>query len=289
MADIDRLGALFERFRVQAHMFHAGRLCGIEHFSDKPGLGFIHVLRSGTMEVRHPRQRGGPPQRLKLSEPTLLFYPRPWPHDFINPPRDGSDMVCATLRFEGGAQHPLARALPPLIVVPLAELQPAQLTLDLLFGEADATRCGRRLLADRLFDVLLIQLLRWLLDQPERYPLPAGLLNGLAHPQLARALVAMHERPGHDWTLPALAQQAGMSRSSFAAAFREQVGDTPAEHLAQWRLALAQQRLARGEAVKQVAFDVGYGSASALSRAFAARIGVSPRDWLRREREGAAA
>jgi AraC-like DNA-binding protein len=274
---VDRLTSLFDRFRVSAQMFHAGPLCGRSHFSADPGLGFVHVLREGTLQVEHRKSAGGPPQRLSVTEPALLFYPRPWDHDFIYPPEDGSQLVCATLRFEGGAMHPIARALPPLVLVPLSQAPSLAATLDLLFAEADHARCGRPLLANRLFEVLLIQLLRWLLDRED---LPEGLLAGLADPQLSKALVAMHEQPAHPWDLPALADKAGMSRSAFAAAFKQVVGDTPAEHLAQWRLALAQQRLAGGEAIKHVAAAVGYGSASALSHAFTARVGASPRAWL---------
>jgi len=274
---VDRLTSLFDRFRVSAQMFHAGALCGRTHFSAKPGLGFVHVLRAGTLKIEHRKTRSGPPHRMTLTEPTLLFYPRPLDHDLVYPDEDGSQLVCATLRFEGGAMHPIARGLPPLVVVPLSQAPSLATTLELLFAEADHARCGRPLLANRLFEVLLIQLLRWLLDRED---LPEGLLAGLADPQLSRALVAMHEQPAHPWDLPALAERAGMSRSAFAAAFKRVVGDTPAEHLAQWRLALAQQRLASGDAIKRVALDVGYGSASALSRAFAARVGASPRAWL---------
>jgi AraC-like DNA-binding protein len=279
---VDRLTSLFDRFRVSAQMFHSGPLCGRSHFSAGPGLGFVHVLREGTLEVVHRKSAGGPPPRLSVTEPALLFYPRPQDHDFIYPPEEGSQLVCATLRFEGGAMHPIARALPPLVLVPLSQAPSLAATLDLLFGEADHARCGRPLLANRLFEVLLIQLLRWLLDRED---LPEGLLAGLADPQLSKALVAMHEEPAHPWDLPALADKAGMSRSAFAAAFKRVVGDTPAEHLAQWRLALAQQRLASGEAIKHVAANVGYGSASALSRAFAARVGSSPRAWLQSREE----
>jgi len=72
---IDRLSALLERFRLRAHLFHAGPLCGVTHFAAQPGRGFLHVLRSGEMEVTH-RARGVR-RRLQVSEPTLLFYPRP--------------------------------------------------------------------------------------------------------------------------------------------------------------------------------------------------------------------
>ncbi len=274
----DRLGTVFERFRVQAATFHAGPLCGVSHYHAARGLGFIHVLRAGRMEVVH-EQSEAPAQRIVLSEPTLIFYPRPLTHGFVNPAHDGSELVCATLRFDGGAAHPLARALPSMVIVPLTELVPMQHTLALLFGEAENARNGQRLLADRLFEVLLIQLLRWLLDRPQQYRVPPGLLAGLAHPQLARALVAMSEQPAQPWTLESLAESAGMSRSHFADTFRRVLGETPVEHLAQWRIALARQGLARGEPIKRIADAVGYGSASALSRAFAARMGQSPSEW----------
>jgi len=105
------------------------------------------------------------------------------------------------------------------------------------------------------------------------------MLSGLSHPRLRGALVALHESPASDWTLDALAREAGMSRSVFAAAFRETVGTTPGQYLQDWRIALAQQALRRGRPLKVVAADVGYGSETALSRAFKAQTGQSPRAW----------
>ena len=274
----DRLGTVFERFRVQAVTFHAGPLCGLSHYDAARGLGFIHLLRKGSMEVLHERE-GAPAERVLLNEPTLIFYPRPWSHGFVNPPREGSELYCATLRFDGGAEHPIARALPPVVIVPLSSLAAIEHTLALLFAEAENARNGERLLANRLFEVLLIQLLRWLLERPALYPLPPGLFAGLAHPQLAQALVAMSERPAEAWSIERLAERAGLSRSRFAELFRDVVGETPVEHLAQWRIALAKRGLLRGDPIKRIADEVGYGSASALSRAFSVRTGQSPTAW----------
>lgn len=278
-ASIDRLSTLLERFRVRTQLFHAGPLCGVTHYALRPGQGFLHVMRRGELVATHA-PRTGLPRRVVVNEPSLVFYPRPVAHTFRNPPVEGADFNCATVEFEGGAQHPLAQALPPLLVLPLAQLPELQHTLALLFAETEQVRCGQRVLANRLFEVLLLQLLRWLLDHPVEGGVSAGLLNGLAHPQLARALVALHERPGEAWSLAAMAQQAGMSRSGFAAAFKAELGQTPAEYLADWRLALAQQALRTGRPLKGVADGLGYGSASALSRAFARRLGLSPRAWL---------
>ncbi|HET9032547.1 MAG TPA: AraC family transcriptional regulator [Dokdonella sp.] len=279
MESVDRLSALLERFRVHAHLFHAGPLCGLTRFDARPGRGFLHVLRRGEMVVTH-RGAGQTADRIVLEEPTLLFYPRAFEHAFENPPEDGSDFVCATLDFEGGAAHPLVRALPDVMVVPLSAVDGLAPTLDLLFAESERVRCGQRLLADRLFEVLLLQLLRWLLDHPQQYALPAGLLSGLAHPQLARVLTALHEQPGQPWSLASMAHTAGMSRSAFAACFKEHVGTSPADYLKHWRISIAQSLLVGGTSIKSVSHQLGYSSAAALSRAFAQSVGVAPRTWL---------
>jgi len=279
---IDRLSALLERFRVRAQLFHAGPLCGLNRFSPEPGRGFLHVLRRGEMEVAH-RPGSGLPRRLRIAEPTLLFYPRAVHHEFHNPPQDGSDFTCATLHFDGGNRHPLVRALPPLIALPLARVDGLEQALALLFAETEQVRCGQRLLADRLFEVVLIQLLRWLIDHADEAGVQVGVMAGLSEPRLARALTAMHEAPGEPWTLAALAARAGMSRSAFAAAFKDVVGQPPADYLADWRLTLAQARLQEGLAVKTIAAELGYANASALSRVFSQKMGASPRQWLDRQ------
>lgn len=208
---VDRLSGLLERFRVHAHLFHAGPLCGDTHFDAREGRGFLHVLRRGEMVVTH-RPRSGAPRKIKVTEPTLLLYPRPLAHQFHNAPAEGSDFVCATVDFEGGDRHPVVAALPQVVVLPLRAVDGIEQTLALLFAETERVRCGQRLLADRLFEVLLLQVLRWLLDHPDHGGLSEGLIHGLAHPRIAIALTAMHERPGAAWSLASMAQAAGMSR-----------------------------------------------------------------------------
>lgn len=277
---IDRLSGILERFRVQAQLHHTGALCGLAHFDACEGHGYLHVLRRGHLEVRHP-VADGVPAHLRCEEPTLLLYPRPFTHRFHNPPVDGSDFTCARLHFEGGAANPLARALPTLIALPLSRVDGLGPALDLLFAETDRVRCGQRLLADRLFEVVMLQLLRWLLDHPQEAGVRTGLITGLSDPRLARTLVALHEAPGEPWDLHRMAACAGMSRTAFATTFREVMGQTPADHLADWRMALAQSQLRQGRSVKALADELGYANPSALSRAFTARTGLSPREWLR--------
>lgn len=279
LTPIDRLSGLLERFRVHARLHHTGMLCGISQFDGEVGQGYLHVLRRGELTVSHPGTKELP-GRLHFGEPTLLLYPRPITHRFQNPPADGPDFTCARLCFDGGADNPLVRTLPPLIALPLAKVDGLSASLELLFAETDRVRCGQRLLADRLFEVVFIQLLRWLLDHPAEAGIQPGLITGLSDPRLARALVALHDAPGDPWTLEGMAQVAGMSRTSFANAFREVMGQTPVDYLTGWRIALAQSRLREGRPIKLLAEELGYANPSALSRAFAARTGMYPTAWL---------
>jgi len=275
---VDRLSSLLARFRVHASLFHSGALCGNHAFQAQPGRAFVHVLRRGEMEVRHLAGQAAP--RLRLSRPTLLLYPRPLYHQFVNPPRDGADFTCATLDFDGGDRNPIVRSLPPLVQVPLDAIDGLGPALDLLFAEADQVRCGSRLLADRLFEVVLIQVLRWIIDHPAEAGVTSGLVTGLSDPRLARALVALHDAPHEAWPLARMAAVAGMSRSAFAAAFRDATGATPAAYLTDWRLTLAGSMIRSGQPLKMVAADLGFAGAASLSRAFRQRIGMSPRQWL---------
>ncbi|MGJ4729350.1 cupin domain-containing protein [Luteimonas sp. SDU101] len=271
----DRLAALMTHFPVAAQVFNAGALCGINTVEDESGRGQLHLVREGAVSVHYGRES------LQVTEPSLLLFARPLAHRFVTDPERGADMVCAHLAFEGGAANPIATALPPLVCLPLAEVDGAAPVLGLLFEEAFEQRCGRMALVERLFEVVMIQVLRQLM---ERGGIRGGMLSGLSHPRLRGALVAMHESPSRDWTLDALAGEAGMSRSVFAAAFRDTVGTTPGQYLQEWRIGLVQQALRRGRPLKAVAADVGYGSEAALSRAFKAHTGQSPREWRRQLR-----
>lgn len=284
-APVDRLSGLLERFRIRARLHHAGALCGLHHFDAGDGHGYLHVLRRGELEVSHPGARELP-KSMRFDEPALLLYPRPFTHRFHNPPADGADFACARLGLDGGADNPLARALPPLVALPLARVPGLAGALDLLFAEIDQPRCGQRLLVDRLFEVVVLQLLRWLLDHPQEAGALPGLVCGLADPRLARVLAAIHDEPGAAWTLERMAARAGMSRTAFAGRFRCLLGQTPADYLAGWRIALTQEGLRAGRPLKRLAAELGYASPSALSRAFAARTGLAARDWLARAEAG---
>ncbi len=267
----DRLDALLRRFSLTARMFHSGPLCGIVDFSATEGLGQLHLIKRGPVQVRHGARR-----QVQVLEPSVVFYPRPFAHRFTTDSKRGADMACAYVTFNGGAAGPIAQALPPVMVIPLAELQEAGAVLELLFVEAFGQKCGRQQVVNRLFEVVVVHILRFAMD---RMGVDQGLLAGLAHPRIARAMIALHDKPADAWTLPRLARHARMSRSHFVAVFRDTVGVTPGDYLARYRISVAQDMLRQGDALKLIAGQVGYSSTAALSRAFKSVCGSSPRQW----------
>ena len=274
----DRLAALFAHFAVRAETFQAGPLCGVNSLEPQAGRGQLHLLREGGVEVHH-----GAPEPLRIEEPSLLLYPRPLAHRFVTDPSCGAQFLCAHMAFDGGASHPIAAALPDWICLPLASVPSCEPVLALLFAEAEAANCGRQLMLNRLFEVLMIWVLRELMAQGR---MDSGMLAGLAHPRLRGALVALHEAPQRDWPLEELAAAAGMSRTVFANSFRDVVGCTPGAYLQRWRIGLVQKGLRDGRPLKHLAAEVGYGGEAALSRAFRAHSGQSPREWRRAQASG---
>ena len=279
MNDADRpdvsggLDSLISRINVRASLLHSGPLCGDNDARMFQGKGHVHVVQRGHAEVRHEHHPA-----LYITEPTLLFYPQALTHRFVTDARSGADFVCATVTFSAGVANPVVQALPQVLAMPLSQVPALCPTIDLLFAEAFGESAGRQSTVDRLFEVLLIQLLRTVID---RGLISTGLLAGLAHPKLSKAMIALHESPAHPWTLQELARLAGMSRTRFADAFKATVKSTTGAYIAGRRLSLAQDLLRRALPLKLVATEVGYRSAAALTRVFKAHVGTSPRAWLR--------
>lgn len=268
----DRLAALLKCFQLHARVFQAGPLCTTAEFYEDQQLGYIHVVKSGTLIVESPQHSA-----LLIDEPSVFFYLNPASHRLL-PQGETVEAVCASLEFGIGAGNPLVRALPEVMVIRLGEMQTLDLTLQLLFREAEEQHCGRQAMLDRLMEVVFIQLLRDAMDQNR---LQVGLLAGMADSRLVKAINAMHESPARNWSLAELADISGMSRARFAGRFHDVVGMTPGYYLSEWRVAIAQSLLLQGKSVQWISDAVGYGSASALSRAFRMHVGISPTEWLR--------
>lgn len=264
---MDPFAALFAHVTPKARTFFAGNLCKTVQY---PDVGHLHLLKGGELTVIQTGQSD-----LQFDEPTLLFFPRGRVHSFAANPERGADLICATVELGGAEGNPIGLGLPELVVLPLASHPALAPVCDLLLGEAFSEQGGRQVALDRLFDYLLILIVRHVVEGGR---VATGVLAGLADPRLAKALTAMHEAPKKSWTLDDLAGIAGMSRTRFAEHFRMRIGRTPIDYLTVWRMTVACQLLTRGKPVKSVALQVGYQSAAAFSRVFSRVTGQAPRN-----------
>jgi AraC-like DNA-binding protein len=130
----------------------------------------------------------------------------------------------------------------------------------------------------KLSELLFVESMRRYLSglPPER----TGWLAGLRDPAIGRALALLHARVEEDWTAEALAREVNMSRSAFADRFTAVVGQPPIRYLASWRMQLARHKLLEtGSTISQIAYEVGYESEAAFTRAFRRDCGLPPAAW----------
>lgn len=172
----------------------------------------------------------------------------------------------------------LLAAIPPIVHVRSDTSKAALYTgVQRLMRELVEPHPGGALLASHLAQALLVEALRAHLTEGKA---SQGWLAALSVPALQRALAAMHSNVARRWTLRALADVAGMSRSSFAAHFERVTGETPIAYLTRWRMILAAERLATSRySLGEVASSVGYDSESAFGAAFKRVMGCSPRQY----------
>ncbi len=278
METTDAVSRLLHHVGLRAHTFYAGSLCGLHDFDAAEGTGHLHIVRAGILRAT---QRARAP--IAITEPTLLFYPRPLRHRLDVAEGVTAEVLCASVRYDAGLDNAITQSLPEVVLAPLRQAPGLEPTLGLLFDEAGAARTGRQVLLDRLCDVLLIQIVRFAV---EHGMVGQGFLAGLSHPRLARLLTELLDAPGDPWSLETMAARTHLSRTAFARLFKEVMGTGPAAFLAQLRLGVAQRLLRQGQPLTHVAEAVGYGSQPAFSRAFIRETGVAPSEWLRREAEG---
>ena len=100
-------------------------------------------------------------------------------------------------------------------------------------------------------------------------------------PRIRRALAVIEAEHDAPLSIEDLANAAGMTRYAFMRAFRREVGRSAYQHLLQVRLDHAARRLRAGAgSVLEVALCSGFPDAGRFARAFRARFGMTPRDYL---------
>lgn len=238
MAEFDRLTTLMDRFSLRVHPAPVGKASLIVTAASDGGPGKIWF---------RPRGTG--------FEPGF------------------EEAVFSAIVDWGGDANPLFAALPAEITFDLQNDAETAGLISVLQSEFKGRRCGAVTVVNRLGEVLIVRLLRAQIQAGSTQP---GLLAGLADPRLSRAIVAIHDEPGHDWRNEDLAQIAGLSLSRFAELFLATVGEPPAVYLRRWRLTLARQDVVRGDRVDAIARRYGYLSSEGFARAFKKHFGETP-------------
>jgi AraC-like DNA-binding protein len=200
--------------------------------------------------------------------------------------RGDTAMLCGELEFVTGAGNPIFSALPAHFVVRSNESSASFRQLASMLAETSRDRrWGRQLVQNKLADSLFTMAVCEYVRRAER---PRGLLAALTDARLSRALSAVHERPGEDWTIQSMAREAGMSRTAFAELFAATVGVPPIQYLAHWRATEARRLLGdRRFSVARIAEMTGYKSEAAFRRFFKRIEGIGPGKLRRRDGEDA--
>ena len=191
-------------------------------------------------------------------------------------PRTG--LLCGGFALEGGLMHPILRALGPAAVIRGAGGRPVawlSATLALLSTETASNAPGAGEVMTRLTDVLLTQALRAALNQVNSSG--ATGLPALRDRQIASAIEIIHSQPGHRWSVGELATAVALSRSAFAARFRELVGESPQRYMTRTRLTHAAALLRTSDApLAQIAARACYASEFSFGKAFKRTFGIAP-------------
>jgi AraC-like DNA-binding protein len=186
-------------------------------------------------------------------------------------------IVCCALEFDEPAVHPLTQLMPEVLVLRHADSSDPALPalLSLMAAEVASRRVGAATVMARLADAVVTCMVR---SWAERHAADVkGWLAGARDPSIGRALAAIHRQPGQLWSVVALAEIAGLSRSVFTERFTTAVGLSPARYLTHWRMHVAGAWLRQGASpVADIAQRLGYESEASFSRAFKRLFGVPP-------------
>lgn len=268
---MEEISYILRKISIKADVFFSGKLCGIQSLSDNEH-GHLHLLKGGQLTILARDNR-----KITLTEPAVIFMPGPLEHRIVSDQSVGAQLVCASLALESTNNALLFQALPDIITFPLSAEKNIGRAADWLFDEAFTKSLARQVMVDKLSELLLLQVLRYVI---ENNLAKGGVLAALTHPLITKVLNEVHKSPSEPWTVESMADIAAMSRSKFASTFKSVVGTTPNEYVTDIRLEMAKEMLKDKKPVSLIATAVGYEHGSALARVFRKKLGISPREWL---------
>ena len=200
-----------------------------------------------------------------------------------------SKFICGYLACDRQLSQSFLNGLPPLIRLNIrADVSGQWLENSLRFSvvQAASRDAGALDVVAKLSEVFVAEALRRY--QRELPPGQTGWLAAAREPSVGRALMLMHQRSTHPWTLASLAHDVGVSRSVLSERFRHYLGESPMAYLTRWRLGLGARALtSTAHSVARIALDAGYESEAAFNRAFKREYGHPPARYRRLRQAGA--
>jgi AraC-like DNA-binding protein len=269
---MENIADIIRSMSLTAEVFFSGRLCGIQSFSSE-GKGHLHLLKKGNLTVI---MKDG--TKLVIDKPSVIFIPGDIEHRILSEQSEGAEMVCATLNIESTNRKLFLDAFPAFLALDTDSAAYIARTAEWLFEEAFGRSVTRSVVIDKLSELFLLQVIRYVIENDL---VKGGVLAALTNPMMAKVISSIHSQPQVDWTVDSLAELAAMSRSKFAATFKSVLGTTPNDYLSDVRIAIAQDMLIKKKPVNLVANLVGYEHGSALARLFRKKLGMSPKQWLK--------
>jgi AraC-like DNA-binding protein len=178
--------------------------------------------------------------------------------------------VCGFLSCDALLARSFLQGLPPIFKVNIREDPSGQWlenSLRFAVDEAVAARPGAGTILAKLFEVVFMETVRrYVRGLPET---ETGWLAGARDHAVGQALFLFHQRPAHPWTISAMAEEVGVSRSVLAQRFRHYLRQPPMAYLTKWRLQLGARALtSTNRSVAEIASDVGYETEASFNRAF---------------------
>jgi AraC-like DNA-binding protein len=189
-------------------------------------------------------------------------------------------MVCGYLGSDSQT-NPVVAALPPMLTLNVAATPGgAWIAQSFAFAAQQLAEgaVGASTIISKLSELMFVEAVRRHIES-----LPGeetGWLAGLRDPAIGKALALMHTEPSRNWSAEELAASVNLSRSAFAERFTSLIGQPPMKYLTGWRMQLAAHRLRENRGtISQIAFDAGYESEAAFTRAFRREMGAPPAAW----------
>lgn len=200
-------------------------------------------------------------------------------------PQSETQLICGHFSFDPQARHILMERLPPFIHIKNYGESAGrwmEATLRMIGEESGGQKMGGDLIALKMSEVILAQAIRTFIEGSDA---PEWGLGAFSDKNLSRALDAFHKAPANSWTVEALAQVAGMSRTSFAVQFQKAMGMTPIDYVTKWRIEIAKKvLLSPGSSLADAAESAGYASDSAFARTFKKETRMSPAEFRKHAR-----